>query len=285
MAISLDGQQKVTYRKPGSYKAPSKVTYKASNFLVQQKKAQDAAAARYQAQANQYQQQQNKPPAFYQLQTPFQNQFQQTQIQPEVRLPAYTMKNMKPLFQGMDAINDKMNKGSTKPYDPVTNPGGYKTAFVAADKYLSNTYGHNWRQNPRFSSILMTQDEWLKRRNAANYRLDFYNDYLNKAAQSPNQSHDIYSQWYQDNPNPIHNYWVTGSEWAKRNAAAPPGYMWTPFGSSFAKLNTTPQAPAPTPDYSGGGYADYGGYGGGGGGGSYNPPPPEWWVEMVNWRI
>lgn len=324
--IKLDGIQKVTYKAPSTYKPPSKVTYQASNYLVKQqqqqkaeadrlaaqaaayKKQQEEAAraaeaARLQAQANQARTQmnQNKPQypevGWQQNQGSWTQQTNQGNYQSPVNSPVLSQQQSKQSQQatanrytGAAQMYFNQNQSPTKPYDPVKNQAGYKDASLTGAKYLQDKYGMDWRQNPRFSSILMNQDEWLKRRNAYNYNLSSYMKYLDAAAKASKagQSLDIYGNWYQNNPNPIHNFWVTGSEWEKRNAAAPPGYMWTPFGSSFAKLNTAPtQAPAPAPDY-GGGYADWGGYGGGGygGGGSGGSSRlPEWWVEMVNWRI
>jgi hypothetical protein len=118
---------------------------------------------------------------------------------------------------------------------------------------MQNLYGNDWRQQPRFSATMMTPNEWLRRRNA----------------------------WEKQ----YGNIFVSETEWQKRNAAAPPGYMWTPFGTGYAKLDTSAQPTAPATDYGGGGYGDWGYPDYGGGGSTYTPKPPEWWVEMVQWRI
>lgn len=142
----------------------------------------------------------------------------------------------------------------------------------------------NYRET--YANILMTQDEYIRRMNAWNKLYQSgYGDWLKSAANTPNQPHDITSQWGQNNPKPA-GFLQTFDEWNKRNNVAPPGYMYIPYGSGYAKLNTASQTTTPTNNAGGGGYVDYGGYGGyGGGGGSGYQNLPDWWLNMTNWRI
>ena len=307
MARLLDGVQAVRYTAPKPASTP--VRYTASTMLNTQ---QQTAANRYQAQADAYKKQQQEAArqaeaqrlaaqqAEYQrlqqqkqfnqsrqpvtnnlvpqpLQQPAVNllQMQQQQRAPVQTGPATMNMGVSPnqaqqqnrqsqqaqqasanRYTGQAQMYFNQNQSPTKPYDPVRNPIGYRDGTLETTRYLQNTYGMDWRQQPQFANILMNSNEWLQRR----------------AAWEKNYG----------------NIFVSQDEWTRRNNAAPPGYMWTPFGSSYARLNTAPQT---TPTNTGGSYAGGGGYYSnypnysGGGGAGYTPKPPEWWVEMVNWRI
>lgn len=276
MAIMLDGTKIVNpTAKPAStkvtYKPPTKVNYTASSTLAKMKAeeerkrqaAQNAYTQRMQAQADAYKKQQQ---AMMQAQQQAQQQpkfnynqainqgYAPYQMQQQIK-PGATM-NMGPSQQSQNAWAQRyqqqaqqygqQNASPTRPYNAVTNPAGYKSGM----DYV-RTLPNDWREQN--ASILMTPNEWLRRRNA----------------------------WEKQ----YGNIFVSETEWQKRNAAAPPGYMWTPFGTGYAKLDTSGQATAPANtgggDYGDWGYPDYGG----GGGSTYTPKPPEWWVEMVQWRI
>jgi len=287
MAIMLDGQYTTQQVKNKvTYKAPAKVTYTQPKNTAndayqryveeqkrkqQQQRAQNAYAQRMQAQADAYRNQQQamqQKPVYPEVgwQQNAQGQWTQQTNTGNYKSPTTnpiqmpTTMNMGYGKQSQNAWAQRyqqqaqqygsLNSSPTKPYHPVTNPGGYKGGM----DYVASL-PMNWREQN--ASVLMTPSEWMKRRQAWE---------------------KIYG-----------NIFVNESEWTKRNQAAPPGYMWTPFGTGSAKLNTAPtaQTTAPAPDYGGGGYDDWGNWGGGGGGGgsTYTPKPPEWWVEMVNWRI
>lgn len=286
MTILLDGQivnttvkpsTKVTYKPPTkTYKPPTTQQYSGSNYYAQQiaeqnrlkreaeQAAQNAYAQRMQAQADAYkrsQQQPRYPEVGWQQNMTGGTWNQQTNTgnykTPVTNpVPQYSF-NMGygPQSQNAQAQRytqqaaqyGQQNPNPTKPYNPVTNPAGYKGGM----DYV-RTLPNDWREQN--ASVLMSPNEWLRRRNA----------------------------WEKQ----YGNIFVSETEWQKRNAAAPPGYMWTPFGTGYAKLDTSNQPTAQTQDY-GGGYGgyDYPDYYGGGGGSTYTPKPPEWWVEMVQWRI
>jgi hypothetical protein len=286
MAIMLDGTKivnttakpastKVTYKPPTQTKTPNNNYYQQQMAeqrrrqeearraaAAQQQAAQNAYAQRMQAMADQARkmQQQQKMPEVGWKQNPDGTWNQQTNTgnykTPVTNpTPQYGM-NMNP-GQSQQAQNayaqryqqqaqqyGQQNASTTRPYHPVTNPTGYKSGM----DYV-RTLPNDWREQN--AGVLMTPNEWLRRRNA----------------------------WEKQ----YGNIFVSETEWQKRNAAAPPGYMWTPFGTGYAKLDTSAQPTAPATDY--GGYGDWGYPDYGGGGSTYTPKPPEWWVEMVQWRI
>ena len=271
MAILLDGQRKVTYKAPRAATTP--VRYKSATSMLN--KTQQASANRYQAQANQAQQpkQVQRPP------TP-------TAAQKEMESWYGQGKNAQNAYaQSLQAQANMYKQGNTKPTTQQqggTTPGGASWSMGLPNYKPAPDY------REKYADILMSQDEYIKRMNTWNKMYQSgYKSWIDRAAQTPNQAHDVFSQWYQNNPKPA-GFLATYDEWNKRNMAAPAGYMWQPFGTGYAKLNTAP-TPTNTPtDYSGGSYAsNYPNYsgGGGGGGGTYTPKPPEWWVEMVQWRI
>jgi hypothetical protein len=166
-------------------------------------------------------------------------------------------------------------------------------------------YGPNWKRgtytppvtyrqdNP---GIQMNQQEYMLRRNAWNKMYQpGYDAWVNKAAQTPNQPHWLGSDWANKNPQPS-GFLQTNQEWTVRNNAAPTGYTYVPFGSSYVKNPTLPASSgASTNTPSGaGGYGGYGGYGGGwgGGGGGYSgysgggyEDTRNWYNQMVQWNI
>lgn len=274
MAIMLDGTQLVKTAKPASTKATYKPptnqmknlfnSYAQPQFnqALEEQKRRQAEAQRMQAMADAYRMQQQRPiypeVGWKQNQNGTWNQQTNTgnyNTPVTNPTPQYGF-NMNP-GQSQQAQNayaqryqqqaqqyGQQNASPTRPYHPVTNPTGYKSGM----DYV-RTLPNDWRE--LMGNTLMQPNEWLRRRNA----------------------------WEKQ----YGNIFVSETEWQKRNAAAPPGYMWTPFGTGYAKLDTSGQATAPA--NTGGGYGDWGYPDYGGGGSTYTPKPPEWWVEMVQWRI
>lgn len=282
MAIMLDGTQLVsTTAKPAStkvtYKPPTQTQYNTSYNeaqrraqqyqaemqrrqqeaarQAQQQAAQNAYAQRMQAQADAYKKQQQAMQQTPQVQIPptptraqqMMNSWQGVTMNmgpKEQQQQAQAQNAYAQRYQQQAQQYGQQNASPTKPYHPVTNPTGYKSGM----DYV-RTLPNDWRE--LMGNTLMQPNEWLRRRNA----------------------------WEKQ----YGNIFVSETEWQKRNAAAPPGYMWTPFGTGYAKLDTSAQPTAPATDY--GGYGDWGYPDYGGGGSTYTPKPPEWWVEMVQWRI
>jgi uncharacterized membrane protein YgcG len=174
---------------------------------------------------------------------------------------------------------------------------------MAANPLYGVNYGNNW-QRPAYvppaafryenPEIQMTQDEYIRRRNAQT-RMFFPGQtqaYLAGAAATPNQPHWNGTQWASQNPAPGSNFWQMPQETTVRQNAAPPGMVYMPFGATYYPKPTL----AAQPDQSGAGGGDYGyggggygggGYGGGGGGGGYDYKAAlqEYWANMVSWSI
>ncbi len=182
-------------------------------------------------------------------------------------------------------------------------------------------YGPNWvrpdyvpdpsLRSGELAGIQMTNDEYIRRRNALEpllqtdrtprqyqgYTGNNYQAWVNKAARSPNVSHDIYSQWRADNPRPS-GFFQTDQEYTLRQNAAPVGYGYQPFGSSYYKKPQQTSANVVKDQnyqgrYDGSGYyggrggyygGGGGGWGGGGGGGGYSQAQ-SFYNQMANWRI
>lgn len=153
MAIMIDGLQKVRYAAPKAYSQP--VRYSASttkkSYYENENQRRQAEAQRMQAMADAYrrQQQQQQPPAYYKLQTPLQNQFQQTQIQPQVNLPGYAFQNTK-----QNTLKPQPDRWATSPqakqmintYQSMAQPDRWATT-PQAKQYINNYLDYKKKQD------------------------------------------------------------------------------------------------------------------------------------------
>jgi hypothetical protein len=184
-----------------------------------------------------------------------------------------------------------------KKYGP---PGEYERRVAQTQppdtRVFGADYGPNWKRAdyvPPVTSrtdnaeIMMTTDEYLRRRDALNQAWSpSYRQWYQNAANTPNQPHWLGSDWANQNPMPA-NFFQSQQEWTLRNNAAPTGYYYTGFGSSYAKKPTLPTPASSQQSSGGGGYGGGWGWGGGGGGGGYQPYEDvgNWFNQMVQWNI
>lgn len=193
---------------------------------------------------------------------------------------------------------------SRQPAPPAEREGRFGVHYGPNWERSDWTPPPDWRSG-KFANIQMTPDEYIRRRNALEptlqsdtmntprqyqqYTGDSYLNWYSRAQRTPGVAHDLDSQWRAQNPKPT-GFFQTDQEWIVRNNAAPTGYTYMPFGSSYVKNPTLPSMGAgasKSNNQGGGGYGwDYGGWGGGGGGGGgYSKPADEFYNLLTNWRI
>lgn len=195
------------------------------------------------------------------------------------------------LYNGVNQLSQYRNVNTTSgASSPVVAPASPNS--TAAN--LSSATGPNWTRpdwvppadyRQTYANMLMNPDEYLRRRDATNRQNSpSYNAWVQSAANTPNQPHDINSTWRAQNPMP-QGFTQSNQEYTVRNNAAPPGYYYTPFGSSYAKKPTLPSLTGNTSNAGGTGWGfGYGrGYGGGGGGGYADVN--SWYNSMVAWNL
>ena len=183
---------------------------------------------------------------------------------------------------------------------------GGATNFSNPTQYLPREWqtgkaGPNWTRgtyNPPPSwrgenaNVTMNQQEYMQRRNAwqAAYQPG-WNERIQAAADTPNQPHWIGSEWANANPQPA-GFLQTEQERILRQNAAPTGYTYVPYGSSYVKNPSLPSLgdggnKSGGGGYGGGGWQDWGGGGGGGGGygGNDYQEVGRWYNSMLQWNI
>jgi hypothetical protein len=191
------------------------------------------------------------------------------------------------------------NANYVDPYLKKYGPAGeYERRTGQPDpRVFGADYGPNWKRAdyvPPVTSrtdnaeIMMTTDEYLRRRDALNQAWSpSYRQWYQNAASTPNQPHWLGSDWSNQNPMPA-NFFQSQQEWMLRNNAAPTGYYYTGFGSSYGKKAALATPTAGVQPTGGGGYGWGNGWGGGGGGGGgYKPYEDvgQWFANMVQWNI
>lgn len=179
-------------------------------------------------------------------------------------------------------------------------------------------YGTNWRRGEwtpppdwrmgQYANMQMTNEEYQRRRRAMEPRLQpGYQEWLDSARQAnggrelytyrirPDGSREVIAgpgAWRAANPRPAGFYQLEQERILRQNAA-PTGFRYVPYGSSYEQIPTQRSGNQGGAGSNGGGGSSGGGWGGwddwggGGGGGGYTPyeEPKNFWNNFLNWRV